>query len=266
VILRAAATLATDPLAPIRTTLASMAAHPRQPALTGLVPGLIVADPTGWVRASELTSGAALPDLLDAARQRWNGTAHASAALAWKCYTFWLALPAVVGYASARRVPLVRPDAVVLRWSARAPFVVVGLLPAIEVAVLPSDPLALTPGAGVRVVDDEPALLSALRTSLVDEHLAAALTQLRGRVHLGRRTLWGSLASGIAHGLSRSADVLPGPAIEVARPMLGALDLDDLVDVGPHPDGRPGLAIQRRTCCLAFTLPEPTICTGCCIR
>jgi ferric iron reductase protein FhuF len=41
--------------------------------------------------------------------------------------------------------------------------------------------------------------------------------------------------------------------------------VDDLLDITPDPQtGR--LSIQRRTCCLAFTLPEPKICSGCCIR
>jgi hypothetical protein len=89
---------------------------------------------------------------------------------------------------------------------------------------------------------------------------------LRQRLRLGRRTLWGSLASGIAHGLSRSADVLPGPAVDITHRVLNALDLADLVDVSPRSGGLPGLVVQRRTCCLAFTLPEPKVCAGCCIR
>jgi hypothetical protein len=259
--------LTTDPLAPIRLTLAAMATRPDQPPLTGLAPGLTVPDPTGWRRATELTAGPALPDMLETARLRWHGTPHASAALAWKCYTFWLALPAVLGFASARRVPLLRPDSVLVRWSATPPFVVVGVDPATEVAVLPNDPLAL-PGHGpdVRVAADEDALLALVRTTLVDLHLDPIVAQLHDRLRLGRRTLWGSLASAVAHGLSRSADVLPGSALDLTRQVLAALDLADLVDVAAQPDGRPGLLVQRRTCCLAFTLPEPKVCTGCCIR
>jgi ferric iron reductase protein FhuF len=48
--------------------------------------------------------------------------------------------------------------------------------------------------------------------------------------------------------------------------ILTALGLEDLVDLSSRRDGRPGLEVQRRTCCLAFTLPEPKICSGCCIR
>jgi hypothetical protein len=32
----------------------------------------------------------------------------------------------------------------------------------------------------------------------------------------------------------------------------------------PSPTGEP--TVQRKTCCLAFTLSEPKICKGCCIR
>jgi ferric iron reductase protein FhuF len=167
-------------------------------------------------------------------------------------------------------VPLLRPDDVVARWSAHQPFVTVGLT-GVEVAVLPSDPLALAGlgaglVAGVRVVSDEDELLRVFRESLMDDHLAPILEQIKARLHLGRRTLWGSLASGIAHGLSRSADIVPGSTLETAVQILEAFDLDDLVELAPRADGKPGLEIQRRTCCLAFTLPQPTICVGCCIR
>lgn len=263
-----------DTLAPVRSALAAMASLPGAPPLSGLAPELTVAQPHGWVPATSLISGRLLADFLATARQRWQASPHAGAALAWKSYTYWVALPAVVGYAAARRVPLVRPDGVVLRWSTRRPFLTVGLT-AVEVAVLPSDPLAAPPAGGtarsapepgVRVVDDDAAMLAALRESLMDDHLAPILEQITARLRLGRRTLWGSLASGVAHGLSRAADVVPGSPLDNANELLIALELADLVDLGPRADGRPGLDVQRHTCCLAFTLPEPKICVGCCIR
>lgn len=260
---------AADPLAPVLATMRAMARRPDLPPLSGLAPDLVVHDLHDWVPATALTSGEALTDFLDAAAQRWNAAAHAGAALAWKSYVYWLALPAVLGYAAARRVPLLRPDDVVVRWSAHQPFVTVGLT-GVEVAVLPSDPLALAGlGAGlvaVRVVSDENELLHAFRRSLMDDHLTPILEEIKARLHLGRRTLWGSLASGIAHGLSRSADIVPGSTLETAVQILEAFDLADLVELAPRADGKPGLDIQRRTCCLAFTLPQPTICVGCCIR
>jgi hypothetical protein len=259
-----------DPLSPIQDTLRAMAARPGRTPLSGISPDLRVDDTYGWTRATDLVSGVAMDDFLDAAKQRWRATPHGAAALAWKCYSFWLALPAVLGYAAARRVVLLRPDAVMWKWSPQQPFLTIGLAPA-EVAVLPSDPLAAGThrtrlAAGIRVVADEDALLAALRSSLVDDHLSPLLESLRDGLHVSRRTFWGSLASGVAHGLSRAADVVPGPTLQTADQVLGALGVRDLVNLGPREGGRAGLSVQRRTCCLAFTLPEPKICSGCCIR
>jgi hypothetical protein len=257
--------LAADPLTPIRETLRHMDSRPDLPALHGLAPGLTVTDLTGWVPATEIVSGDALDPLLAAAQQRWRAAPHAAAALAWKCYSYWLSLPAVLGYATARRVPLVRPDGVVVQWATEQPFLRLGLT-RVEVAVLPSDPILLHGVvAGIRVVPHENALLDELRTALMDEHLTPILGQIRSRLHLGRRTLWGSLASGAAHGLSRAADVIPGPTMQTADRVLRSLGVADLVELSPRP-GNTGLTVQRRTCCLAFTLPEPKVCAGCCIR
>src|SRR5262245_60272413 len=110
-------------LAPVVATLGAIAARRGPAPVHGLAPGLLVADPTGWTRAADLvTGGPALTDLLDAAKQRWRAQPHAAAALAWKCYTYWLALPALVGYAGARRVPLPRPEHVLVKYSQHQPF------------------------------------------------------------------------------------------------------------------------------------------------
>jgi hypothetical protein len=264
-----------DALEPIRQTLRHMGLRPDIPPLQGLAPGLVVTDPTGWTPATDLVSGAVLDDMLLTAAQRWHAAPHAAAALAWKCYSYWLALPALLGYATVRRVPLLSPDAVLVRWSPEAPFVRVGLAASrtrrrvvARVAVLPTDPILLHgAGRGIRVVPDEAALLDELRATLVDEHLTPLLAQIRSRRHVGRRTLWGSLASGVAHGLSRAADVIPGSTMATAVQVLDRLGVADLVELSERPGGA-GLTVQRRTCCLAFTLPEQCrrICTGCCIR
>ena len=130
-------------------------------------------------------------------------------------------------------------------------------------AVRADDPIAATDTAGLRVVTDDSALRAAMRYSLVDRHLAPLLERLRERVHIGHRTLWGSLASGVAHGLSRASDSVPGPTIDAAHAVLTALAVDDLVDLSTAATGE--LQVHRRTCCLAFTLPQPKICAGCCI-
>jgi hypothetical protein len=270
---RARVAAAADALSPIRQTLHHMAARADIPPLQGIAPGLVVTDPTGWVRATDVVSGAALDDLLGAAAARWQAPPHAAAALAFKYYAYWLALPAVLGYATARRVPLMGPDAVLVRWSpdpADGTFLQVGLRArraGLAVAMLPTDPL-LPPGPrrGIRVVPHEAALLDELRTALMDEHLTPVLGHIRRRTHLGRRSLWGSLASGVAHGLSRAADVIPGPTAAVVDRVLASLRIGDLVEIAQR-DGSAELSVQRRTCCLAFTLPEPhrRVCSGCCI-
>ncbi|MDG4834073.1 IucA/IucC family C-terminal-domain containing protein [Solwaraspora sp. WMMD1047] len=232
--------------------------------LPGLAPGLTVADEAGWTPATELVDGTRLPQLLDAARHRWNAAPHAAAALAWKAYTYWLALPAVLGWASARRVPLLRPADVLIHFEDDQPLLTLGLRRCTEVAVLPTDPLALAGRPEVRVVADEAALLAALRESLLDQHLTPMLDSIHDRVRLGSRTLLGSVASGVAHGVLRAADTLPGSSAQHIGALLDALDIGDLIELVPGPTGE--LTVQRRTCCLAFTLPQPKICAGCCIR
>ncbi len=251
-------------LAPVVATLRDIEARHGDKPVHGLAPGLLAADPTGWVPATSLTAGTGLPALLDAARKRWDAQPHAAAALAWKCYTYWTALPSIIGFAGSRRVPLPRAENVLVRYSQHQPFLHAALHRP-TLAVLASDPLATTGDPRVVVCDDDAGLLTHLRTALIDEHLEPLMAGIRGQVHLGTRTLWGSLASGVAHGLARAADSVPGPILGTIDQVLRALDVADLVDV--RVDGTAGqLHIERRTCCLAFTLPEPKVCTGCCIR
>jgi len=217
--------------------------------------------------SSLLTSGSAVDELLDAAQGHWQAKRHVAAALMFKTYSYWLALPAVIGFAAARRVPLVRPDRVRVTWAPRSRFLVLGLADA-DVAVLASDPLASgdrqTLGdRGITVVPDEDALLAELRLSLMDDHLSLVVEQLRERVRLSAHTLWGSLAAGVAVALSRGAGMVAGSTLDMAERMLRGLGLTDLVDLTATAGA---LIVQRRTCCLAFTLPQPKICVGCCIR
>jgi hypothetical protein len=257
----AGARRAEQPLAPVTATLRAMFGTSTE--LPGLAPDLLVHNPAGW-RPASLLAGAELGALLESAGRRWHAQPHAAAALAWKAYTYWLALPAVLGWASARRVPLLSSDNVLIHFDDPQPLVTLGLAADIPVAVLPSDPLALSGLPQVRVVADEAALLAAFRTSLLDEHLAPMLDAIHGRVRLGKRTLLGSLSSGVAYAVLRSADVLPGSSAETIDTLLGALGVDDLIELVPGPNGQ--LDVQRKTCCLAFTLPKPKICAGCCIK
>src|SRR4029453_10748451 len=100
--------------------------------------------------------------------------------------------------------------------------------------------------------------------SLLDQHLSPLLDAIHDKVRLGQRTLLGSLASGVAYAVLRSADVLPGRSAETIDTLLKALQVGGLVELVPGRAGK--LDVQRKTCCLAFTLPQPKICTGCCIK
>ncbi|TDB78493.1 ferric iron reductase [Micromonospora sp. KC723] len=249
------------PLAPVTTTLRAMFGTDDLP---GLAPGLLVADETGWSPATSLVDGTLMPEFLHAAARRWGGTPHACAALAWKSYSYWVALPAVLGWASARRVPLLEPADVLIHFEDQHQLLTMGLRASTRVAVLPHDPLALSGPAEVRVVDGEAELLRVLRASLLDAHLAPVIAAIQAEVRVGARTLLGSVASGIAHGVLRAADALPGSSVRAVDTLLDVLDLADLVELVPGPGGEP--TVQRRTCCLAFTLPSPKICQGCCVR
>lgn len=253
--------IAAAPLAPVTAALRAMFGTDNVP---GLAPGLLVPDEFGWSPATTLVDGTRLPELLRSASTRLGGTPHACAALAWKSYSYWTALPVVLGWASARRVPLLDPADVLIHFEDPRPLVTMGLRRSTTVAVLPSDPLALAGRPDVRVVADEAELLRALRASLLDAHLAPMVAAIQAEVRIGTRTLLGSVASGIAHGILRATDGLPGSSVETIETLLGVLDLADLVELVPGPNGEP--TVQRRTCCLAFTLPKPKICQGCCVR
>jgi hypothetical protein len=249
------------PLAPVTDTLRVMFGTSTE--IPGLAPDLTVTDPASWVPTGGLT-GHHLDLLLESAGQRWNAQPHAAAALAWKAYTYWLALPAVLGWAGARRVPLLTPQHVLMHFRDPRPLVTLGLHPDIPVAVLPTDPIALSGLPQIRVVPDEQALLAEFRRSLLDEHLTPMLNALHDRVRLGKRTLLGSLASGVAYGILRSTDAIPGSSAEKVHQLLTTLGIDDLVELVPDRSGR--LDVHRNTCCLAFTLPQPKVCRGCCIK
>jgi hypothetical protein len=253
---------------PLATTLRAIRARHGATAVQGVADPLLVSHPERWIGASSLIVGSQLPSLLDIARDRWNAAPHAAATLAWKSYSYWLALPAVLSWAAGRRVPMVGHDNIVVRLSAdagdpHAPFLQLGFR-APDIAVLPDDPLAHSGAPGVRVVADEQELLEVLRGTLLDQHLDPLSERIREQVKVGRRTLQGSVASGVSYAVIRAADALPGPTTETVRTLLAALDLADLVDIVPGATGAPD--VQRRTCCLAFTLPEPKVCSGCCLR
>jgi hypothetical protein len=151
--------VAADPLAPVHVTLA--AAFPTNPP-GGLAPGLTVTDGPGWICAQAMADGTRVPELLAVVGRSRRASPHVAAALAWKAYTYALALPVVVGWAAARRVPLVQPADVLVRLGSPKSVLTLGLRPSIRVAVLPSDPIAAEHRGDIDVVTDEAALLDAV--------------------------------------------------------------------------------------------------------
>jgi ferric iron reductase protein FhuF len=245
-------------LTPVLTAVAAMRAQYGDTVVAGIAPTIVVKPDSSWCSARDLlTAPQALDELLDAAKQRWNAPDHVAASLAFKAYARWLALPVVLGYAAARRLPDISPDNVVYRYDpADKHLVTVGLRNSRTTGLL-GDPYAQ------HAVSGDAALLPLLRDAMLGRHLDPLVDRIRARVHVGRRTLLGSLASSVALLLSRGADALPGSTLDTANAVLATLDIADLVTMTAQPGGR--LDVQRRTCCLAFTLPEPKICGGCCI-
>lgn len=237
-------------LRPIVDVLDRVEARLGEAPVHGLVHGLVAVDDgsqgTGWLPATALADGTAVDQLLDAAARRWPAEPHVTAALAWKSYAYWATLPTVLGYVSARVVPDMRPDNVELQIHVQPPFVALRLL---------------RPDTTTLAGDD--ALLAELRKGLLDEHLDPFLEQIRTRVNLGRRTLLGSVASAVCYAIVRAQPSLPPRALRDGHRILEALGLSGLVDFTAGLDG--ALKVQRHTCCLAFALAEPKVCSGCVI-
>jgi hypothetical protein len=251
------------PVRPLDPIAAAVAAVRGDADTFGIADGLVVTDPTrGWTPASALVGGTAIPDLLSVPTRIWGAQPHAAATLAYKQYTYWLTMPAVLGWAVANRVPLLSADNVAVRLDDEAPYVTIGMLrPA--VAVLPDDPAAGHPDAVV--VDTPAALLGVLKDTLLDRHVSPLVAATREHVRVGAHTLYGQLAAAVAYVLSAAAEHGPYAPVPAADAVLDALGLTGLAALC-HTDGE--LQVRRRTCCLAFVVPglDGRLCPGCCVR
>lgn len=211
--------------------------------------------------AAELAAGERIEELMGTAAALWGGSAHANAALAWKTYCYWTLAPVVLGYVAARRVPVLDAGNAVFSVAEEAPmFSVRQIRP--RFLALPHDPCAAHPD--VEVVANEAALLDRLRATVFDAHLAPVLDAFLARARVGRRTLMGSVASGIAYGVASIAQVVPDPDDVLAKTLLDAFDVSALVDIRTDEVGR--LVYQRRTCCLALTIEGNRTCSTCCVQ
>lgn len=211
--------------------------------------------------AAELAAGERVEELMATAAALWGGSPHANAALAWKTYCYWTLAPAVLGFVAARRIPVMDAANSVFSVSADAPmFSVRQVRP--RFLTLPHDPCAGHPDA--EVVANEGELLDRLRATVFDGHLAPVLDAFLARVRVGRRTLMGSLASGLSYAVASMAQVVPDPDEVVAKTLLDAFDVAHLVDISTDEAGR--LRYRRRTCCLALTIEGGRTCSTCCVQ
>lgn len=214
------------------------------------------------LRGSELADGSRTGELLDDSARLWGGSAHASAALAWKTYCYWATVPAVLGYTAARRVPVLEAEDFMFTIAAEGEPMFSGGQVRPRFLVLADDPLAGAPG--VEAVPGEAAMLERMRETLFDRHLDGVLEAVRDRVRVGRRTLLGSLASGLAYAVATCGCAGRDAAEATAKSLLEAFDVADLVDIATDEDGR--LVYQRHTCCLAFTIDGCGTCATCCVQ
>jgi ferric iron reductase protein FhuF len=214
---------------------------------------LAVADPAGWIPATELVDGARLESLVAIPRRQWSAAPHAAAVLAWKTYTYRLAQPLALAWSGAREVPLLSADNVLVKLSPQHPYVTVGLRRSTS-AVLSTSPAVRSHDA--IVVPDEAGLLDFLRLTLMDQHLRPLLARTRLIRRIGARVLWGQVAAGVAYAL---ADV-SATAGEDALVLTDALGLGGLAGVGEDDQ------VWRNTCCLAFSTPTLSACRDCCLH
>ncbi|MFC9974752.1 hypothetical protein ACFVH6_28000 [Spirillospora sp. NPDC127200] len=224
----------------------------RRGAPLGTEPSLLAGDAPGLLAAADPR----LPGALTAnAAARWDAPPHIAAALAWKGYAYWTALPVALGWSLNRRVPLFSAEATMVRVLDEAPYLVVGLREA-TVAVTAADPCA--GGAGTVVVPDEAALLALVRRVLLHDHYAPFVRALRTATRAGERGLWGTVAESLAAPLAHE---VPGAADSV-RALLGGLGepVAGLVELADDPP-----RVRRRTCCLWVALRDNDACSTCCL-
>jgi hypothetical protein len=191
-----------------------------------------------WLTASALTDPrrSELGAILRGWEEYCVATPAVAAALWWKQYSWYVTIAAVEGWMLGS-VPDLLPPYVPVRISLSRPHVTV------------------RPGPAEPLVGGSAAHFARwFRQDVLDTHLDPLVERLHELTRVGRRVLWGSVAHAIAYplagGLSDHADVLA----EIGTP------LDGLVSCGD--DG----SVERNTCCLAFRMGEPTVCSYCPIR
>lgn len=211
---------------------------------------LVVADPQGWIPATDLVSGAGLEALFDLPHRLWAAPPHAAAVLAWKKYAYRLAQPLAAAWTLAREIPLLSADNVLIQLSRAAPYITVGLHRATS-TVLPTSPAARSYDAIVS--PDEAAQLAFLSSTLIDQHLRPLIERTMKARRANARTLWGQAAAAFAYAFT---EISATAAAETAR-FTALLPIHDLAGVGPDD------TVWRSTCCLALASPGLAPCRDC---
>ncbi|MEU5878976.1 (2Fe-2S)-binding protein [Spirillospora sp. NPDC047279] len=195
----------------------------------GVAPGLRAGTQDGWASVEDMP----LEEMIQAAAERWSAPPHVAAALWWKGFSYWTALPVVMGWAMTRRVPVMTMETTAVLPLSEAPHMLIGLI----------EP-QVAPGEG-RII----------RETLIEGLHAPVIERLNALTRAGRRGLWGSVAEAFVEPFDLLG--MPGAAgaeeltAAVGGPIAGLIDMTS---------GR------RRTCCLWVTLPGNDACPTCCVK
>ncbi|GAA2610848.1 (2Fe-2S)-binding protein [Actinomadura fulvescens] len=201
----------------------------------GVAPGLRAE--ADWVSVADLTRApsAALEAMVEQAAERWSAPLHVAAALWWKGFSYWTALPVAVGWALGGHVPLMTPENTAVRPLPGEPFMIVGL-------------------NETRVASGTAGELGAvIRDTLIERLHAPVIETLHELTRTGRRGLWGSVAEALVEPfamLGMGAGTAQGLLDAVGGPVAGLVEMPSL---------------RRRTCCLWVTLPGSDACPTCCV-
>ena len=241
-------------------TTESVAPYPISLMPGSVAESLTVEDADGWIPAADLISGASLETLFEFQERRWSVSPHAAVALAWKRYTRRLIEPLAVSWTTAREIPLLSADNVLIRLIPEKPHVEIRLLRPIR-AALPHS-LAARSYDSI-VLPDEASLLAFVSSTLIDRNLRPLLDRTLQTRRAGARTLWGQVAAAFATGFRDAADTAVGAtaatcdaAADAAR-FTALLPMRDLAGIGS--DGE----VWRNTCCFSRTSPHLNACRNC---
>ena len=210
---------------------------------------LVIADADDWIPATDLISGARLDTLFEFPERLWAVPPHAAVVLAWKKYTRQLADTLAAAWTSAREVPLLSADNVLIQLLPEKPHVAIRLRRSTR-AVLLDSPAARSRDA--LVLPDEASQLDFVSSTLIDQHLRPLFERTMETRRAGARTLWGQVAAAFANGFRDTPDA----AADTAR-FTALLPMRDLAGIGP--DG----LVWRNTCCFSRTSPSLDACRNC---